>query len=48
MVIGQILPGIPVWELNVESKFPGIPYVVFPGNVGGSEALSEAVKLFTP
>ena len=48
MVLGQILPGVPVWELNIESKFPGLPYVVFPGNVGGSEALFEAVNLFTP
>ena len=33
MVLGQILPGVPVWELGAETKFPGLPYVVFPGNV---------------
>jgi uncharacterized protein YgbK (DUF1537 family) len=44
MVLGQILPGVPVWELGAESKFPGLPYIVFPGNVGGREALKEAVE----
>jgi uncharacterized protein YgbK (DUF1537 family) len=45
LVLGQILPGIPVWELGPETRFPGLPYVVFPGNVGGPEALREAVTL---
>ncbi len=40
-VLGQILPGIPVWRLGVELKFPGLPYVVFPGNVGNDQALAE-------
>ncbi len=44
MVLGQILPGVPVWELGVEAKFPGLPYVVFPGNVGGTDALEEVVE----
>jgi uncharacterized protein YgbK (DUF1537 family) len=44
MVLGQILPGIPVWELGPETKFPGLPYVVFPGNVGGPDALKEVVR----
>jgi uncharacterized protein YgbK (DUF1537 family) len=44
MVLGQILPGVPVWRLGPESRFPGIPYVVFPGNVGGPTALVDAVK----
>jgi len=48
MVLGQILPGIPVWELGAETKFPGLPYVVFPGNVGGPHALAEAVNKFNP
>lgn len=34
MVLGQILPGVPVWELGEESKYPGMPYIIFPGNVG--------------
>jgi uncharacterized protein YgbK (DUF1537 family) len=46
MVLGQILPGIPVWALGTETKFPGLPYVVFPGNVGGPDALVEAINKF--
>lgn len=44
-VMGQILPGIPVWRSGSESKFPGMPYVIFPGNVGNDESLFEAVKI---
>jgi uncharacterized protein YgbK (DUF1537 family) len=40
MVLGQVLPGVPVWELGSETKFPGLPYVVFPGNVGRPDALA--------
>ena len=43
-VLGQILPGIPVWELGPGTKYPGLPYVVFPGNVGGPDALQDAVQ----
>ena len=38
-VRGQLLPGVPVWELGAESRFPGLVYVVFPGNVGDEQAL---------
>jgi len=47
LVVGQILPGVPVWRLGPESRHPGIPYVVFPGNVGGDDALAETVKAFS-
>lgn len=40
-VLGQIIPGVPVWKLGPESRFPAIPYVVFPGNVGSSSALLD-------
>jgi len=43
LVLGQILPGVPVWQLGAESRYPGMPYVVFPGNVGGPEALAKIV-----
>jgi uncharacterized protein YgbK (DUF1537 family) len=46
LVPGQILPGVPVWQLGPESRYPGMPYVVFPGNVGGPEALVEIVNAF--
>ncbi|MQL88683.1 hypothetical protein Taro_021244 [Colocasia esculenta] len=43
-VVGQALPGVPLWELGPESRHPGIPYIVFPGNVGDSNALAEVVQ----
>ncbi|MER3439555.1 MAG: hypothetical protein C4346_19270 [Chloroflexota bacterium] len=43
LVMGQIRPGVPVWRLGPETRFPGLPYVVFPGNVGTEETLAEIV-----
>lgn len=40
-VIGQALPGVPVWLCGDESKFPGLPYIVFPGNVGQKDSLES-------
>jgi uncharacterized protein YgbK (DUF1537 family) len=40
-VSGQILPGVPVWELDPESRYPGLAYIVFPGNVGAQDALAQ-------
>lgn len=45
LVLGQIRPGIPVWQAGGESKFPGIPYIVFPGNVGEQTTLREAAEI---
>ena len=44
-VLGQIKPGIPVWQTGEESKFPMTPYVIFPGNVGEITTLKEAVEV---
>ena len=44
-VLGQICPGIPVWQTDAQSKFPGIPYVIFPGNVGEENTLKEACQI---
>lgn len=44
-VLGQIRPGIPVWQTGPESKFPMTPYVIFPGNVGDDNTLREAVEI---
>ena len=44
-VMGQILPGIPVWKTGPESRFPEIPYVIFPGNVGSETDLRRAVEI---
>ena len=43
-VLGQIRPGIPVWRTDEASRFPGVPYVIFPGNVGEESTLREAVE----
>jgi uncharacterized protein YgbK (DUF1537 family) len=44
-VMGQIAPGIPVWKIGAESRFPGLPYIIFPGNVGQDSTLRDIVKL---
>ncbi|KAA0959228.1 hydroxyacid dehydrogenase [Planococcus sp. ANT_H30] len=44
-VAGQIKPGIPVWLTGSESKFPGLAYVIFPGNVGSKTTLKEVAEL---
>ena len=44
-VLGQIRPGIPVWQTGGESKFPMTPYVIFPGNVGEITTLKEAAEV---
>lgn len=46
-VLGQIRPGIPVWQTGEESKFPMTPYIIFPGNVGEITTLKEAVEVLT-
>lgn len=38
-IMGQILPGVPVWQLGPESRYPGAAYIVFPGNVGDANSL---------
>lgn len=43
-VMGQVLPGIPVWKTGPESRFPGMAYVIFPGNVGSDTALYDIVE----
>lgn len=44
LVLGQVRPGIPLWRLGEESRFPGLPYAVFPGNVGTDRTLLEVVE----
>jgi uncharacterized protein YgbK (DUF1537 family) len=45
VVLGRLMPGVPVWRLGEESRWPGLPFVIFPGNVGTSESLREALGL---
>lgn len=46
MVAGQLQAGVPVWQLGAESKFPGMHYVVYPGNVGSEDGLAQAIQAF--
>lgn len=42
-VLGQILPGCSVVRCpDDHPRYPGMPVVIFPGNVGGPEALAQA------
>jgi uncharacterized protein YgbK (DUF1537 family) len=43
LVLGQIRPGVPVWRLGPETRYPGLPYIVFPGNVGEVTTLAGIV-----
>ena len=45
LVLGPIIPGVPVWKMDENSKFPNIQYVVFPGNVGDEKAIVLVSKL---
>lgn len=47
-ILGQILPGVPVWRLGLETRFPGLNFVVFPGNVGDRDALLRVCRLLAP
>lgn len=38
-VLGAIEPGVPLWQLGADSRYPGLRYVVFPGNVGAPDSL---------
>lgn len=45
IILGQIVPGVSVWMTNKNSKYPNIPYVVFPGNVGEEHTLIDIVDI---
>jgi uncharacterized protein YgbK (DUF1537 family) len=42
MVLGQIMPGVPLWRMG-EGHWPGLIYVSFPGNLGGATVLRDVV-----
>jgi uncharacterized protein YgbK (DUF1537 family) len=46
-VAGPLLPPgiVPVWILPGANDFPGLPYVIFPGNVGGPDSLARAIEV---
>lgn len=43
LVEGQVFAGVPLWKTGSESRFPGMPYIVFPGNVGVEDTISKIV-----
>jgi uncharacterized protein YgbK (DUF1537 family) len=49
-LLGQILPGVSVVRCPPDhARFPGMPVVIFPGNVGDDQALAEVYRrLGTP
>jgi hypothetical protein len=45
MILGQAAPGVPIWRCDeATSRHSGVPYIVFPGNVGGDDTLAELVE----
>ena len=44
MVIGQIIKGVPVWQLGKETKFPDSYQIIFPGNVGTEKSLFQVME----
>jgi uncharacterized protein YgbK (DUF1537 family) len=47
-VLGQMFPGqVSVLRLGPETPRPGMPYVVFPGNVGHDESLAQVLSTLT-
>lgn len=44
LVLGQAAKGIPVWRCGQESRFPGMAYLIFPGNVGEPDTLKNIVE----
>lgn len=44
IVAGQMIPGVPVWKSQSESKFPGTPFIVYPGNVGDDSGLTQVIN----
>lgn len=44
-VLGQVYPGVSVWEPERSSGLYGIPFVVFPGNVGDAGTLKEILEI---
>jgi len=47
-LLGQVLPGVSMVRTPVDHpQFPSLPVVLFPGNVGGSDALALAYQRLT-
>ena len=47
LVAGQALPGVPVWSVTGDTGREEMKYMVFPGNVGGDDALLQLYDKLT-
>lgn len=47
-VLGQILPGVTVVQTPPDHRLPQLSVVIFPGNVGGDDALAKAYRRLAP
>jgi uncharacterized protein YgbK (DUF1537 family) len=43
-VMGQAFPGVPIWRTGDDSRWPGLLYAVFPGNVGDTGTLADLIE----
>ena len=43
-VLGQVASGVSALRLGPESAYPGLPFIVFPGNVGGPSTLADLIQ----
>ena len=47
-VVGQILPGCSVVRCPADHpRFPNLPVVIFPGNVGDETSITQAYRILT-
>ncbi|MGB7594820.1 MAG: four-carbon acid sugar kinase family protein [Erysipelotrichaceae bacterium] len=46
LVIGQILDCVPVWKVE-QGRYAGLPYIIFPGNIGTDDALIDIIQELT-
>ena len=43
-VLGQAAPGVPILKMPLEHRWPGMVYVIFPGNVGEDDTLKKVYQ----
>ena len=46
-VLGQAASGVPVIRMPAEHRWAGMPYVIFPGNVGDDDGLRNVFRSMT-
>ena len=44
MVLGALIPGVPVWRAVASERWLDVPLVIFPGNVGTADDLAHAMQ----